>query len=133
MNPKYVATRSALSDFSFFFCVLLLILGIIPGVLYIVIKKAAAHSYRINFYDDKYVLKSGILNKSETSTVFKGVVGVSVEQSIKGRMFDYGIVKVDLVGKHQLVLGGVKNPAGLKKYLETRKVDVSTVKHVMND
>lgn len=133
MNPKYVATRSALSNFSFFFCALLFILGILPGVLYIVIKRASAHSYHVCFYEDKYVLKSGILSKTETVSAFKGIIGVSVEQSIKGRMFDYGIVKVDLVGKHQLVLGGVKNPAGLKKYLETRKVDVSMVKHVMTD
>lgn len=122
MEPKYVATRSALSEFSFFVCILLLILGIIPGVIYIAVKNASAHSHQILFYDDKYVLKSGIMNKHESEAAFKGVLAVSVDQSVKGRMFGYGNVKIDVVGKNNLVLGGVKDPQGLKKYLDSKKI-----------
>lgn len=133
MEPKYVATRSALFDFSFFLCALLFILGIIPGVIYILYKNADAHHYLIYFYDDKFVLKSGILNKHEDEVAFKGVISVSIDQGLRGSMFDYGTVKADVVGKHNLVLAGVKDPKGLKKYLETRRIDPSEIKHVVTD
>ena len=59
-----------------------------------------------------------MLNKSETTTVFMGVYAVNIEQSFFGRMFNYGDVKVDAVGKWDVDCSAVKNPKGLKAYLE---------------
>ena len=53
---------------------------------------------------------------------FAGVLSVSVEQSFWGRIFRYGNVKVDAVGRWDVDMNDVVNPAGLKTYLESRIV-----------
>ena len=89
MEAKYTATRSSLFDFNFFICILLLVLGLIPGIIYILVKNLSAHSYKVMFYDDKYIVKSGIINTHEDELVFKGVLAVSIDQSLKGKMFNF--------------------------------------------
>ena len=133
MEAKYTATRSSLFDFNFFICILLLVLGLIPGILYILVKNLSAHSYKVMFYDDKYIVKSGIINTHEDELVFKGVLAVSIDQSLKGKMFNFGDVKVDVVGANNITLCGVKDPEALKKYLLSRKVDIADIKHTVTN
>ena len=131
MEAKYIAKRSSFFDFRFFICILLLVLGLIPGIIYILVKNLSAHSYQVIFYDDKYVVKSGIINTHES--VFKGVLTVSINQSLKGKMFNFGDVKIDVVGKNDITLCGVKDPEALKKYLLSRKVDIADVRHTVTN
>ena len=133
MEAKYTATRSSLFDFNFFICILLLVLGLIPGIIYILVKNLSAHSYKVLFYDDKYIVKSGIINTHEDELVFKGVLAVSIDQSLKGKMFNFGDVKVDVVGANNITLCGVKDPEALKKYLLSRKVDIADIKHTVTN
>ena len=131
MEAKYTATRSALSEFSFLICILLLVLGLIPGIIYIVVKNLSAHRCQVIFYDDKYVMKSGVINTQEDESAFKGVLSVSVNQSLKGKMFNFGDVKIDVVGASNIFLTGVKDPEALKKYLQSRKVDMADTRHTL--
>ena len=85
------------------------------------------------FYDDKYIVKSGIINTHEDELVFKGVLAVSIDQSLKGKMFNFGDVKVDVVGANNITLCGVKDPEALKKYLLSRKVDIADIKHTVTN
>ena len=133
MEAKYTATRSSLFDFNFFICILLLVLGLIPGIIYILVKNLSAHSYKVIFYDDKYIVKSGIINTQEDELVFKGVLAVSINQSLKGKMFNFGDVKVDVVGANNITLCGVKDPEALKKYLLSRKIDIADIKHTVTN
>ena len=133
MEAKYTATRSSLFDFNFFICILLLVLGLIPGIIYILVKNLSAHSYKVMFYDDKYIVKSGIINTHEDELVFKGVLAVSIDQSLKGKMFNFGDVKVDVVGANNITLCGVKDPEALKKYLLSRKVDIADIRHTVTN
>ncbi len=133
MDVKYTAVRSTMFDFHFLICILLLILGLIPGLIYILVKNLTAHSYKVFFYDDKYVIKSGVINTREDEAVFKGVLSVAVNQSVKGKMFHYGDVRVDTIGKHNIALSGVKDPESLKKYLQSRKVDAASLNHVVTN
>ena len=133
MEAKYTATRSSLFDFNFFICILLLVLGLIPGIIYILVKNLSTHSYKVMFYDDKYIVKSGIINTHEDELVFKGVLAVSIDQSLKGKMFNFGDVKVDVVGANNITLCGVKDPEALKKYLLSRKVDIADIKHTVTN
>ena len=133
MEAKYTATRSSLFDFNFFICILLLVLGLIPGIIYILVKNLSAHSYKVMFYDDKYIVKSGIINTHEDELVFKGVLAVSIDQSLKGKMFNFGDVKVDVAGANNITLCGVKDPEALKKYLLSRKVDIADIKHTVTN
>lgn len=131
MEAKYTATRSSLFDFSFFICILLLVLGLIPGIIYILVKNLSAHSYKVIFYDDKFIVKSGIINTHEDESAFKGVLSVSINQSLKGKIFNFGDVKVDIVGTKNITLCGVKDPEALKKYLQSRKVDIAEIRHTV--
>ena len=133
MEPEYVAVRSALYDFSFLICLLLLVLGVIPGVIYIICKVVSAHHCTAEFYQDKAVLKSGVFNTDENEFIFKGVLFVKCERTLRGKIFGYGSVHADIAGKHNFLLEGVKDPEGLKKYLQTKKIDPAHVKHAIVD
>lgn len=128
MEPQYTVYKSLLCDFKLFTCIILFILGIIPGVIYTLYKFLYAKNYSIEFYDDKYVVKSGILSKTKSETVFKGIYSVSMKQTLSGRIFHYGSVSADVVGTHDIYIDGVKNPEEFKQYLQTRKVNSSEIK-----
>lgn len=133
MDAQYKATKSALSDFSFLICFVLLLLFVLPGLIYIAYKNITAHHCTVEFYEEKIVTKSGVLNTKENESVFKGVLTVSVSQTMKGKMFDYGTVRADITGRNDLVFEGVANPEGLKQYLLTRKVDVNALNHTITN
>ncbi len=84
----------------------------------------------IEFYDDKVIQKSGVLSKRETSNVFAGVLAVSVEQSIIGRILGYGNVHIDIQGKWDINTNGVKDPRALKAYLESRVVSAGGINFI---
>lgn len=79
----------------------------------------------IEFYDNYIIQKSGVIAKSERKSAFMGVVSVSVNQSIRGRIFNYGDISVDAVGKWDINTRGIANPESLKRYLNTRMVTTS--------
>lgn len=123
MEPKYISKKSMLTSFT-----LLRILFfwlIIPTIL-IIVDIIRAKVEKVEFYDKVIRSHTGILSKNQTDTTFKGVVSVKVEQSFFGRIFHFGNVIIDLVGKDNLYLEKVKNPFELKKFLETRLVDVDS-------
>lgn len=133
MEAKYVCKRSALYNFHFLRCVILLVLGVIPGIIYIIYKNVEANHNLVEFYEDKVILKSGIFNTKEDESIFKGVLSVSVSQTMGGKMLNYGTVSVDVVGRHNLHLEGIKNPNELKKYLLTRKIEASEINHTITN
>lgn len=117
MNPNYVAKKSVVPVLSFWlilFCWL-----IIPLIIQIV-RILTVKAYSIEIYDEKIVTKSGLLNKSENQSVFAGVYSVSISQSLFGRIFGYGDIRVDCPGRWDIDTIGIKNPKDLKKFLETK-------------
>ncbi|MGM9971254.1 MAG: PH domain-containing protein [Anaeroplasmataceae bacterium] len=72
----------------------------------------------VEFYKDRYVIKSGLLNKKESTMRLNKVLAVNVDITFFGSIFKYGNVHLDVVGKNDAVLGGVKNPRELKNFLE---------------
>lgn len=121
MDANYVAKKAAITSVTplriiFFWLIVPLIIMIVGAI------QKANHKYE--FYD-KYVLeKFGILSKNEDKIAFNGVVAVSVRCSMVGRMFGYGDVYIDVVGKNNLLLEGIKKPFELKKYLETKLIEI---------
>ena len=119
MVPEYVATKSAWKAVTFLRVVFFwLIVPLIIMIGHIIILKNEV----IEFYPNQIVVKSGVLNKKQRKTAFIGVLSVSTEQSLIGRLFNYGDVKVDVPGKWDINTEGVSNPQGLAEYLETRIV-----------
>lgn len=117
MEPNYVARKSVVKALSFW---LILFFWLVIPLAIQIYRILAAKNDVIEFYDDKVVCKSGILNKKEDQTVFAGVYAVSLEQSLFGRIFNYGNISVDCPGKWDIDTEGVKDPVALKKYLETK-------------
>lgn len=121
MNPLYVAQKSKMASFSILRIVFFWL--IVPLIL-IIVDMVRAGIERVEFYEKNVLQKTGIISKNEKNIVFKGVVSVSVNQSIWGRLFGFGDVYIDLVGKNNMQLEKVKKPYELKKFLETKIVDV---------
>ena len=115
MKPNYVAKKSAASVLSFWLIVFFWL--VIPLIIQIA-RILSAKCYSIEFYDDKIVVKSGVLNKNEVQSVFGGVYSVSVSQSFAGRIFNYGNIQVDCPGRLDIDTADIKDPSALKKYLE---------------
>ena len=115
MKPNYVAKKSVTSVLSFWLIVFFWL--VIPLMIQIA-RILSAKCYLIAFYDNKIVVKSGVLNKKERQSVFGGVYSVSVSQSFVGRIFNYGSIQVDCPGRWDIDTVGIKDPSALKKYLE---------------
>ena len=91
---------------------------IIPLIL--IIKDLLKYSNEsIEFYEDRIIHKSGILNKKVRQVAFSGVYSVSTEESLFGRIFKYGNVIVDAVDSWgDINTKNVKNPKEFAKFLE---------------
>ena len=129
MTPNYVARKSVLPALSFW---LILFFWLIVPTIVQVFRILAARAYTIEFYDDKIITKSGVLNKQETQSVFAGVYSLSVSQSFFGRIVNYGDVRVDCPGKWDIDTTGIIDPYGLKKYLEGKITAKGTTNVIYN-
>ena len=116
MKPNYVAKKSLISSLNIF--LILFAWLIIPAIIQL-IKILDAKCYVIEFYDEKVVRKSGILTRREKQTVFGGVYAVNITKTLVGRIFDYGDVQIDCPGKWDIDTSCIKNPEGLRDYLES--------------
>ena len=117
MEPNYIARKSAISVLSFWrivSCVLIIPLFVL---IYRIIE---AKKYRIEFYDNKIITYSGIINTTKKQSVFMGVTSTNVSQSLFGHIFNYGDVNVDCVGKWDIDTTNIKKPAELENYLQTK-------------
>ena len=129
MKPEYVVTKSAWGAVTFL-CVLFFWL-IIPLIVMLVRILIIKH-VRIEFYDNYIISKSGVLSKKERRTVFPGIISVSVDQSLWGRICHYGTVRVDVVGKWDIDLSYTAQPEKLKAYLETKLIDPKRIRTIMH-
>ena len=125
MQANYVAKKTAWSAVTFWRIVLCwLIIPLIVMIVDIFVKKSTT----IEFYDGYIIQKSGVLSRKEKRSVFPKVASVSVNQSLFGRMFNYGDVNVDVIGQWDVDLKGLAKPHDLKKYLEDKMVEASEIK-----
>ena len=114
-QPNYVAKKSAWAAVTL---LRILFFWLIIPLVIMVIDILAKKCEKIEFYDDYVVVKSGIIAKKEKRAALIGIVGISVSQTIKGRIFGYGDVHIDIVGKWDVHTEQIANPNGLKNYLE---------------
>ena len=122
MEPLFVAKKSKLCSFSL---LRILFCWLIVPVIFIIIDILKTNVEKVEFFDKKVTERKGLISKNEKETTFKGVVSVNVQQSFWGRIFNFGDVHIDLVGKNNLYLEKIANPYDLKKFLETKIIDDS--------
>ncbi len=123
MNPNYVAKKSVVTVFSFWGIVSCIL--IVP-IFILVFKILTIKKYKIEFYDDKIIVYSGLFNTSKKQCVFMGVTSTAVEQTLFGKIFNYGDVKVDCVGQWDIDTKSIKNPYELEKYLQSKIIQTPT-------
>lgn len=130
MKPDYVAKKSAWEVWSFGRVLLcFLILPIIVQIF----RTITVKKYRVEFYHDKIVVKSGWLNTKTRQMVFMGVTAVSINQTLWGKLFGYGDVVVDCVGKWDVdTTTYIKDPDKLEAYLQTRIVQAPVATPVVH-
>ncbi len=131
MKPDYIARKSAIGSGGLFWCILFCWL-IIPILIWI-FKVISAKYKTVEFYDNKVIVRSGVISKSERQSALTNIMAVSYSQSIGGRIFNYGNVRVDVVGRFDVDLNAIKDPKGLKNYLEHRIADSSNLKQLVTD
>ena len=114
-KPNYVMKRSAWSVVRPWH--ILLFFLIVPLII-MVIKIINVKDDKISFYNNKVVHTRGIFTKYEKTTVLTRVLSVTVKQTFWGRIFNYGTIYVDVVGKWDINMTGIKNPSEARQYLE---------------
>ena len=130
MQANYIAKKSAWSAVTL--GRVLLIWLIIP-IFIIIFDIIRLKCETIEFYDNQIVTKKGVLSKKVKKTVFTGVVSVSVNQSLLGRIFNYGNIDVDTMGAWDVNTKGIFNPHKLEEYLETKIVDKNVFSNVITN
>ena len=124
MKPNYVAQKSSWGAVKAWH---ILLFFLVFPLIVMIFQIIAIRKYRLEFYDDKIIIKSGWLNTKSKVMTFMGVTSTSVEKSVWGSMFHYGTVVVDAVGKWDVsATTYIKNPEALEEYLQTRIVQINT-------
>ena len=117
MKPNYIAKKSAWTAIKLPYLLLsFLIIPIFIMLIRLIIIKHESYE----FYDNKIIYKKGVFNRQETVSTFLGMLSISVDQSFIGRIFNYGNVTVDTVGRWDLDMENVAKPHKLKRYLESK-------------
>lgn len=119
MQPNYVAKKSVAGECGgkIFLCVLLcwLIVPIIIMICLIVKTK----KFRLEFYDTRVIMRRGVFNTEERLSILTTVVGVRINQSFGGKIFNYGDVIIDVIGHWDVDTTALKEPNELKRYIES--------------
>ena len=122
---EYVAKKSIWKALSFWWIVASIFL-LIP--IFIVIYRIIAVQYdKIIFYKDKIVIQKGLFNTTRKTIAFTGVFAVSYDQTFWQRICNYGDVKVDVVGAHNIDTTYIKDPRQLVSYLRRKIVKKENV------
>ena len=128
VKPNYVMRKSGWSvvrPWHILLCFL-----IVPLIIMIV-KIINVKDDTISFYNNRIVQRSGIFSKYEKTTVLTRVLSVTVKQTFWGRIFNYGTIYVDVVGKWDINMKGIKNPMEAKAYLERMALSSRTIRPVI--
>jgi len=71
----------------------------------------------------RVILKSGIISRKTEEMKIGSIETVEIDQSIFGRMFGFGNVKVTGRGISDVTFNKIDNPMGVKKSIESIDVD----------
>lgn len=119
-EPEYVAKKSAWKAVTLF---RILFAWLIIPLIIMIVQIVQLKFQKIEFYDTYIVQRSGVIARNERKSAFIGIISVSIQQTVAGRLFNYGNITVDTVGKWDIDTRGISEPERLKKYLNTRMVN----------
>ena len=103
---------------------------IIP-IIILVVRILIVKQERIYFYSDRIVVEQGLINRRQKKFAFTGVFSVEVNKTLFGRMFNYGHLNIDFVGKNDISTTYICEPDKVVRYLETKIVKKENVRTYM--
>ena len=110
-----------------FLAVLFGIFAMIP-LISIIVKIIILRSQYVEFYDSYVIKKRGVFNKTEEKCMFPKVMSCHVYRSFWGRVFNFGNIQVDVIGKWDVDLTGIKRPLFIRKYLENHFISAKEIR-----
>ena len=114
-RPHIIARKSILPAFKLWRVLTFFL--IVPLIMIIVDIVILRHQY-VEFYDSFVVKKYGVFNKREEKCMFPKILSCDVYRPLWGRVFNYGDIKIDAIGKWDVDLTYIKRPLYVRKYLE---------------
>ena len=124
----YLVTKSAWKAVTLWS--ILLCWTIIPLII-MVIRIILLKSDKTRFTEDRVYCRYGVLSRHEKETAFVGISAIAVDQSFWGRIFKFGDIHVDVIGKWKVTIKGAKNPMQVKEDLSQYIVGREHVTSVM--
>lgn len=67
--------------------------------------------------DEKIVHEYGLFSKNEEVIYMKDITECRLNQSLGGRIFDYGDIGFSVIGKRSMIIDAVKHPEPVQKVL----------------
>ena len=124
-RPHIVARKSILPAFKLwrvftFFLIVPLIMIIVDVII--------LRSQYVEFYDSFVIKKRGVFNKTEERCMFPKILSCNVYRSFWGRVFNYGDISIDAIGKWDVDLKGVKAPLYIRKYVENHFISAKEIR-----
>ena len=124
-RPQIVARKSILPAFKLW---RVLLFWLIVPLIMIIVDIVKLRSQYVEFYNTYVIKYSGVFSKNDDKCMFPKVLSCNVYRSFWGRVFNYGDIKIDAIGKWDVDLVGVKNPLYIRKYLEKHFISAKEVK-----
>ena len=124
-RPHIVARKSILPAFKLW---RVLTFFLIVPLIMIIIDIIILRSQYVEFYDSFVIKKKGIFNKTEERCMFPKVLSCNVYRSFWGRIFNYGDIQIDAIGKWDVDLHGIKRPLFVRKYLENHFISAKEIR-----
>ena len=89
------------------------------GILLIACAYVSASHFSIKIYDDKIISREGLISTNERRATMTPIIGISVSQGLFGKIFNYGNIVIDKVGRGwDIKTSYVKSPYAVKRSLE---------------
>ncbi len=124
-RPHIVARKSILPAFKLW---RVLTFFLIVPLIMIIVDVIILRSQYVEFYDSFVIKKRGVFNKTEERCMFPKILSCNVYRSFWGRVFNYGDIQIDAIGKWDVDLHGIKRPLFVRKYLENHFISAKEIR-----
>ena len=100
---------------------------IIPVVVAVIVAK----NYNVLITNTTINVSSGVFSKHNDEYAVAGITSISIGQSFWGRICNYGTVYISLAGNKHVSLYGIKDPSGVKKFLNSKLLKTAESTHTL--